>query len=125
MSEVSVIDNKPWKCSEANNGYLKQKSGPEESLLGSTAVTTVVQVSGSGTKTMVLPRSKQAKEKCLVAAVFALIIFSLVLLFIVVSTRNHQCVGKTRSDVLNRDLDQTIICGRLNIILQRRSRARF
>jgi hypothetical protein len=94
MSEVSAID-KPWKCSEANNGYLKQKSLPEESLLGSTAVTTVVQVSGTGTKTTVVPRNKQAKEKCLVAAVFALIIFSLVLLFIVVTTKNPQCVGKS------------------------------
>ncbi|EFA09825.2 neprilysin-1 [Tribolium castaneum] len=107
MSEVSVIDNKAWKCSEANNGYLKQKSVPEESLLGSTAVTTVVQVSGAGTKTMVVPRNKQAKDKCLVAAVFALIIFSLVLLFMVFSTRNHQCIDSRSSVCLTEECVRT------------------
>ncbi|CAH1375017.1 hypothetical protein MTP99_016416 [Tenebrio molitor] len=106
MSEVSAID-KPWKCSEANNGYLKQKSLPEESLLGSTAVTTVVQVSGTGTKTTVVPRNKQAKEKCLVAAVFALIIFSLVLLFIVVTTKNPQCVDSRSSVCLTEECVRT------------------
>lgn len=102
MSEVSVI-GKPWKCSDTNNGYLKQKNGPEESLIGSTAVTTVVQMSGNGgAKTLILPQAaKPSREKCLIAAVFALIIISLVLLFVVTTAKNHQCIGKFFHIILN------------------------
>lgn len=113
MSDISVIDNKPWKCSEANNGYLKSKTGKEhlifpyiiannfrnvpgaeESLLDSSAVSTVVQVAGSGTKTMVVPRTKPAKEKCLFATVLALIIFCGVLVFIIVGSKAPHCFGE-------------------------------
>lgn len=94
MGDISVID-KQWKCTDTNNGYLKSKSGAEESLLGSNAVTTVVQVSGGGTKTMVLPQTKPVKEKCLLATVLALIIFcGVLLLIIVINSKSQSCMGE-------------------------------
>ncbi|XP_060528055.1 neprilysin-1-like isoform X2 [Cylas formicarius] len=86
MTEVVGTD-KHWKCTETNNGYLKPKV--EESLLGNNAVNTVVQMSGGGTMTTVTPRVKPAKEKCLLALVLALIIFSVVLLLMLVSTKQE------------------------------------
>ncbi|XP_019868485.2 neprilysin-1-like [Aethina tumida] len=107
MSDISVIDNKPWKCSEANNGYLKSKTGAEESLLDSSAVSTVVQVAGSGTKTMVVPRTKPAKEKCLFATVLALIIFCGVLVFIIVGSKAPHCFDTRRSVCLTEECVRT------------------
>lgn len=92
MSDVPVIDN--WKCSDANNGYLRSGNGPEESvdpLLGTTTVTTVVQVSGSGARTMVLPgRTKPSRERCLLVTVFALVILCGVCLLLLIS-KGQEC----------------------------------
>ncbi|XP_017776001.1 PREDICTED: neprilysin-2-like [Nicrophorus vespilloides] len=86
MSDVSVIDN--WKDA-ANNGYLKS-GAVEESvgpLLGTSGpVTTVVQVSGSGARTMVLPgRSNYAKQKCLLIALLALSLITGVALLMLIN----------------------------------------
>lgn len=94
MADISVIE-KQWKCTDANNGYLKAKSGAEESLLGPNPVTTVVQVSGASTKTTVIPQTKPAKEKCLLATVLALIFFCGVLLLIIfINSKSQSCMGK-------------------------------
>ncbi|CAG9759483.1 unnamed protein product [Ceutorhynchus assimilis] len=90
MTEVNFVD-KPWKCSDTKNGYLKTKNPIQESLLGSSPVSTVVQMSGSGTKTMVMPQKKSSKEKCLFALVLALFIFCGVLLLMLFSTKGQGC----------------------------------
>lgn len=96
MSDVSVLDNS-WKCSDANNGYIKTDNncpgasmGP---LLGTTAVPTVVQVSGSGARTMVLPgRKKPSRERCLLITVFALLLISVVCLFLLANNGQKECL---------------------------------
>lgn len=94
MSDVSVIDKNIWKCADTNNGYLKTENGPGGSmgpLLGTTAVPTVVQVAGTGARTMVLPgRTKPNRERCLFAAVVALLLLSTICLFLL-ANNNLQC----------------------------------
>ncbi|XP_050304962.1 neprilysin-1-like [Anthonomus grandis grandis] len=90
MTEVNFSD-KAWKCTDAKNGYLKSKNPTQESLLGSSPVSTVVQMSHTGAKTMVVPKGKASKEKCLFAMVLALLIFCGVLLLMVFSTRGQGC----------------------------------
>ncbi|CAH0555807.1 unnamed protein product [Brassicogethes aeneus] len=107
MGDISVIDNKSWKNNEVNNGYLKQRAAAEESLLGSGAVSTVVQVAGGGTKTMVVPGTKPAKEKCLVATVLALIIFCGVLVLIIVGSKQTPCLDTRRPVCLTEECVRT------------------
>ncbi|XP_030759293.1 neprilysin-1-like isoform X1 [Sitophilus oryzae] len=83
MAEV----DKNWKCSETKNGYLKaKKPNPEPH-----PVATVVQMSGSGPKTIVVPNAKPSKEKCLFATVLALIIFCGILLLMLLSSKGKNC----------------------------------
>ncbi|KAL1491391.1 hypothetical protein ABEB36_011995 [Hypothenemus hampei] len=86
MTEVN--SDKQWKNSDLKNGYLKTKTSGEESRLGTS---TVVQMSSSGAKTVVLPQTKSSKEKCLFATVLALIIFCGVLLLMLFSSKGLGC----------------------------------
>lgn len=98
MSDVSVIENN-WKCSDANNGFIKTENGPGASmgpLLGTTTVPTVVQVSGSGARTMVLPgRTKPSRERCLMIAVLALLLLSIVFLLMLANNNQQECETNT------------------------------
>lgn len=98
MEEVSCIENHTWKLPDTNNGYLKTTDRGEEQvmgpLLGTTPVTTVVQMSAAGTKTIVLPgRPRQAREKCLLAIVLGLAILSGICLLLLVNSKNPECTS--------------------------------
>lgn len=94
MSDVSVIDNN-WKCPDTNNGYIKTENGPGGSmgpLLGTTTVPTVVQVTSTGARTMVLPaRTKGTRERCLLVTVLALIVISITCLFMLANNNKNEC----------------------------------
>lgn len=94
MSDVSVIDNN-WKCTDTNNGYIKTENGPGGSmgpLLGTTTVPTVVQVTGSGARTMVLPgRRKPTRERCLLITVLALLLICIICLFMLANNNQKEC----------------------------------
>lgn len=75
-------------------GFSLQNKAPQEPLLGSTPVSTVVQMSGSSAKTMVIDKSKSSKEKCLLASVLALSIFCGVLVLMLLSSKGQSCYGK-------------------------------
>ncbi|XP_066247671.1 neprilysin-1-like [Euwallacea similis] len=91
MSEANCTEKK-WKCSDTKNGYLKTNNHTQqESLLGAPPVSTVVQMSGSSTKTLVMPQTKTSKEKCLFASVLALAIFCGVLLLMLLSSKGQGC----------------------------------
>lgn len=93
MSEVAVIET-DWKLSDSNNGYLKTENGPEDTLLGGPPVATVVQVSGSGARTMVLPgRTKPIREKCLVISVCSLAILCCIFLLLLISGKEMECTS--------------------------------
>lgn len=101
MSEVAVIET-DWKIGDSNNGFLKTENGPKETgdgglLLGSPPVATVVQVSGSGARTMVLPaRAKPIREKCLVVSVCSLAVLCCIFMLLLISGRDNECseIGK-------------------------------
>ncbi|KAF5272076.1 hypothetical protein FQA39_LY01159 [Lamprigera yunnana] len=87
-------ESEKWKCKDAKNGYLKTENKEENvgALLGPAPVTTVVQVSGSGARTMVLPgKRKPSREKFLVAALLALVLFSLICLLLFINGNYKEC----------------------------------
>ncbi|KAF7286321.1 hypothetical protein GWI33_006050 [Rhynchophorus ferrugineus] len=86
-ASIDMEVDKNWKCTDAKNGYLKTKNPSQEPL----PVTTVVQMSGSGAKTIVVPNAKPSKEKCLFATVLALIIFCGILLLMLLSSKGKSC----------------------------------
>lgn len=101
MSDVSVIDNN-WKCPDTtitatttNNGYIKSENGPGGSmgpLLTTTTVPTVVQVTSTGARTMVLPaRTKGTRERCLLVTVVALIVISITCLYMLANNNQEEC----------------------------------
>lgn len=86
--------DKSWKCKDTKNGYLKTENREEnvDPLLGSTPVATVVQVSGTGARTMVLPgKRKPTREKFLLAALLALVLFSAICLLLLISNNSKEC----------------------------------
>lgn len=92
MEINSVVEN-TWKFNnkDLNNGFLKNDSKIQESvdslLTNSTPVATVVQVSGSGTQTVVHhPRkSRSARERLLLGVVFILIMVSSISLVMLIN----------------------------------------
>ncbi|KAJ8920319.1 hypothetical protein NQ315_011981 [Exocentrus adspersus] len=73
-------------CCDTKNGYLSSKNSSQDPLNS-----TVVQVTRAGTKTVVVPGSKPAKEKCLLALILALIIFCLLLVVLLFSKGQPIC----------------------------------
>ncbi|KAK4876270.1 hypothetical protein RN001_012692 [Aquatica leii] len=112
MSDESVGD-KGWKCTDSKNGYLKTENKEDNvgQLLSTTPVTTVVQVSGNGARTMVLPgKRKPSRETFLLAALLALLVFSLICLLLLINGGNEECTktnGTSRKVCLTEECVRT------------------
>ena len=92
LNSVKVIGDN-WKCSDTNNGFLKIDGMPEEAavnLLGTSGVPTVVQVAGSGARTMVLSRkTKPFREKLLLTIMLGLLLVTSVVLLMFFRSNNN------------------------------------
>ncbi|KAI4462306.1 zinc metalloprotease family m13 neprilysin-related [Holotrichia oblita] len=106
MEINSVVEN-TWKFNnkDLNNGFLKNDSKIQESvdslLTNSTPVATMVQVSGSGTQTVVHhPRkSRSSRERLLLGVVFILIMVSSISLVMLINA-SAKC-NKNASSLLS------------------------
>lgn len=90
MGDVSTVIVK--KFTDVNNGFLKSsemnrmEQDSVDSLLNSSQVTTMVQVSGSGTKTIVHPmKTRPFRERALLGAVLVLAVISATALILLLS----------------------------------------
>lgn len=86
--------DKSWKCKDTKNGYIKTENREESvgPLLSTMPVATVVQVSGTGAKTMVVPgKRKPTKEKFLLVAVLVLLLFSVICLLLLIGNNSKRC----------------------------------
>lgn len=96
MTDSKMMENK-WKCTnnELNNGFLKNESRGQEStdsLLNTSPkpVATVVQVSGSGTQTVMHPRKpKPFKEKFLLGTILILVVVSSISLIMLINATSR------------------------------------
>lgn len=81
-----------WKCSDANNGFINQKS----EIIDADTKSAVVQVTRTGgTKIMVVPKKKRPnKEKFLIALILALLMFCGMLVIMVFNKRTQNCTGE-------------------------------
>lgn len=84
---------KSWNNRDIKNGYLKTENNEViDSLLSSTTVATVVQVTGNGSKTTIIPAQKKSlKAKYLLVAFLVLIILSLICLFLFINIGGQEC----------------------------------
>ncbi|XP_023311755.1 neprilysin-1-like [Anoplophora glabripennis] len=89
-------------CCDAKNGYLASKNATQESLNS-----TVVQVTRSGTKTVMVPRSKPVKEKCLLAMILALSIFCVLLIIMLFSKKEPLCTDVVKPVCLTEECVRT------------------
>lgn len=87
-----TVKENSWKCSDANNGFINQKS----EIINADTKSAVVQVTRTGgTKIMVVPKKKRPnKEKLLIALILALLMFCGMLVIMVFNKRSQNCTGE-------------------------------
>ncbi|CAG9819313.1 unnamed protein product [Phaedon cochleariae] len=92
----------PWNYSSAKNGYLNSKSEVPESSRKA-----VVEITRTGTKTVVVHDRKYEKEKFLLAVILALAIFCGILLTMVFNKKNQSCIEKKKRMCLTEECVRT------------------
>lgn len=90
MSDHSKTPN-AWQEVSANNGIVNSRYQVPEKMNSRNAV---VEISRTGTKTVVVPRSRPDKEKFLVILIIALLLFCGMLMIMVFTRKNQSCTGK-------------------------------
>lgn len=93
QTESSTDNHKKWNCAEPNNGYLKSNLEQQgDPLLGATPLATVVQVTGEGAKTVVIPnRGRASRERCLLVTVLVLVLLTGICLLLLANKSTSTC----------------------------------
>ncbi|KAJ8981669.1 hypothetical protein NQ317_017290 [Molorchus minor] len=98
MSDISAIEKSFF---DAKNGYLTSKPSAQASVNS-----TVVQVTKTGTKTLMVPK-RSSREKCLLSMVIALVIFCILLVIMVFNKKYQICTDIRPSVCLTEECVRT------------------